>query len=437
MIEKVKQIILDFQEVELKTGILRRLKIKRVVGKATVMVGVRRCGKTTYLYQVMERLSVEGVSRKNMLYVDFFDDRLHNLSQEGIGLITEAYYSIYPEKKNSEKAYYFFDEIQMVEGWESYVSRLLRSENCEIFLTGSSSRMLSKEIATQMRGRSLSWELFPFSFVEFLDAVGINGEAPYSGKKRLMIQKAFDEYWEKGGFPEVMNADRMLRVKIHQEYFQTVLFRDIIERHDASHPRGVTDLAHRLIDNIASLYSVNSLTGYLKTLGHKVSKSAVSDCMEWFEDAYFLFTVWIFDASLARRKTNPKKIYCIDHAFALSCASGILINSGHLFENLVFTALRRLSSDIYYYKTKSGREVDFIVILPDRTRMLVQACESMVEPQTRKRETTALKEAMAELGMDSGIIVTRREEDEIEIEYGKIAVMPVWRFLLNFESGRL
>ena len=431
MIETLKSIILDFQEIELVTGVPRRLQIEAVTGKATVCIGVRRSGKSTYLFQIVRRLLDDGVPRENILYLNFFDDRLHNLRHEGPGLITEAYYSLYPEKKNTETVYCFFDEIQAVDEWEPFVDRLMRTERCEIYITGSSARMLAKEVATQMRGRALSWEIFPFSFREFLDYKGINVTGPISTKKRLFVQKAFAEYWETGGFPEVVGLDRHLRIKIHQEYFHTVLFRDLVERHDVHHPKAVADLAHRLIDNTASFYSVNNLTGYLKSLGHKAPKSAVSDYLKWFEDAFFLFTVRLFDASLMRSKTNPKKIYCVDHAMVTSAASGILVNSGHLLENLVFTALRRVSPEIYYCKTKGGLEVDFIVLMPNRSRLLVQVCETMVEPQTRKREVTALSAVMAALEIKSGIIVTRNEDDEIEVEAGKIEVVPVWRFLLN------
>jgi predicted AAA+ superfamily ATPase len=245
------------------------------------------------------------------------------------------------------------------------------------------------------------------------------------------VQKAFTEYWETGGFPEVAGLDRHLRVKIHQEYFNAVLFRDLVERHDVAHPRAVTDLAHWLVDNTASLYSVNNLTGYLQSMGHKAPKSAVSDYLAWFEDAYFLFAVRIFDASLARANTNPKKVYCIDHSLVTSVASGILVNSGHLLENLVFTTLRRFTPGIFYYKSRSGREVDFVAQRPDHTRLLVQACESIAAPQVRKRETTALNEAMAELKLTVGTIVTRNEEEEIQVDAGTISVVPAWRFLLD------
>jgi uncharacterized protein len=197
----------------------------------------------------------------------------------------------------------------------------------------------------------------------------------------------------------------------------------------------VTDLAHWLVDNTASLYSINRLSGYLKSLGHKVPKSVVSDYLEWFEDAYFLFTVRLFDASVARSNANPKRIYCIDHALVASVSSGILVNSGHLLENLVFAALRRLYPNIYYYRTKTGREVDFAVPIRSRARMLVQACESLVEPQTRKRETTALSDAMAELSLKIGTIVTRNEEERIETGGGTIEVVPAWRFLLDLPGS--
>jgi predicted AAA+ superfamily ATPase len=431
MIETIKAILLDFQESRLSAGVPRHLRIETVSGKATVCIGVRRGGKSTFLFQVIQRLLDGGVPRENLLYLNFFDDRLHALRQDRLGLITEAYYSLYPEKKNTERVYCFFDEIQAVPGWESFIDRLMRTEKCEVYLTGSSARMLSREIATQMRGRALSWELFPFSFQEFLDYKGITDPGSRSTKKRLLIQKAFDEYWETGGFPEVAGLSRNLRIKIHQEYFHTILFRDLVERHDIPHPKAVSDLAHWLVDNTAALYSVNNLTGYLKSLGHKVPKSAVSDYLAWFEDAYFLFTIRIFDASLARSNTNPKKIYCADHALVNSVSSGILLNFGRLLENLVFTALRRHHSEIYYYKTKTGREVDFVVPGRDRSRMIVQVCETLIEGQTRKRETLALNEAMAELGQKTGTIVTKNEDERIDTENGIIEVVPIWRFLLD------
>ena len=171
------------------------------------------------MFQIMKELSNKGIPRQNIIFLNFFDDRLHNLQHEGLDLILEAYYSMYPEKHNKEELYCFFDEIQAIANWESFVDRLIRTVRCSVFITGSSARMLSREIATQMRGRSLSWELFPFSFKEYLDYHQIDYAAPVSTKKRLHIQKAFDQYRAEGGFPEVAGIGKNLRIKIHQEYF--------------------------------------------------------------------------------------------------------------------------------------------------------------------------------------------------------------------------
>ena len=340
------------------------------------------------------------MSRDCILYLNFFDDRLRHLQRDGLAMVLDAYFSLYPEKKNAETVYCFFDEIQVVPGWENFVDRLMRTEKCEVFITGSSAQMLSREIATQMRG--------------------------------LLVEDAFNGYFEAGGFPEVADLSQALRIKIHQEYWGAMLFRDLVERHDVAHPRAVTDLGHWLVDNLASLYSVNRLTGYLKSIGHRVPKSAVSDYLTWFEDAFFLFTVRVFDASVSRANVNPKKIYCVDHGLVTSVASGILVNSGHLLENLVFVALRRVAPDIHYYKSKAEREVDFVVEIGGGRR-LVQVCESLVDPRTRKRELLALRDAMAELSLDTAEIVVKSgtSSEEIEVETGTIRVVPAWRFLLD------
>ena len=439
MMDALKEIILDFQEETLVTGVPRRVAVSTVPGKAMVCIGPRRSGKSTLLFQLICKLLDAGTSRDNILYLNFFDDRLHFLQRDGLSAVMETYYSLYPEKKNTQTVHCFFDEIQVVPGWESFVDRIMRTEKCEVYITGSSAQMLSREIATQMRGRALSWELFPFSFREFLDCKGIDSAGPWSARRRLLIQKGFDQYWERGGFPEVADFDRRLRIKTHQEYWGALLFRDLIERHDISHPRAVSELAHWLVENIASLYSVNRLTGYLKSLGYRAPKSAVSSYLTWFEDAFFLFTVRVFDASLARANANPKKIYCVDHALVESVSSGILVNTGHLLENLVFTALRRATPEIFYYKSKAGREVDFVARMGDGSRLLIQVCESLADPRTKQREVAALRDAMGELNLATGVLVTRGgpasrgEGERIVVNTGTIEVVAAWRFLLDVD----
>lgn len=245
------------------------------------------------------------------------------------------------------------------------------------------------------------------------------------------MQNSFDEYWEKGGFPEVRNVSKRVRRMIHQEYFKTIIHRDVIERYDTIHPQAVVELSYRLINNVRSRYSINRLTEFLKSLNYKISKTFISQCLVWFEDAYFMFSVMLFDSSLSRQKVNPKKIYCIDHALVPSVASGIMINSGHLLENLVFCHLRRQSTLIYFYRTSRGREVDFIWIDQDSQRHLVQTCESFSADTTRKREIRALQEAMAEQDLAHATIVTRNETESIIQDGCSIDVIPAWKFLLN------
>ncbi|MCX6266191.1 MAG: ATP-binding protein, partial [Bacteroidetes bacterium] len=373
--------------------------------------------------------------RENILYINFFDDRLTQLYPGGLDKVLEAFFTIYPEKKNQESVYCFFDEIQIIQGWEAFVDRLLRTENCEIYLTGSSAKMLSKEIATQMRGRALSWELFPFSFSEYLSHCKIEDHLPATSQQRHRIENAFGDFFEQGGFPEVIGVDRHMRIKIHQEYVNSILFRDLIERYDISHPRAVVDLARRLMENVSSLYTLNGLTNYLKSLGHKAPKNAVADYLTWFEDAYFLFTVRLFSASYGKSNANPKKIYSIDHAVIRSVTSGILVNNGHLLENIVYIALRRKNGNIYYYKTAANQEIDFLVQDQQQKIILIQVCETLANPLTRQRETLSLENAMNELGLSNAMIVTREESEQLSVKNGNIIVIPVWKFLLETNAS--
>jgi predicted AAA+ superfamily ATPase len=349
-------------------------------------------------------------------------------------MILEAFFRLYPEKRGAEKIYCFFDEIQTVPGWEAFVDRILRTENCEVYLTGSSAQMLSTEIATQMRGRALSWELYPFSFFEYLDYLGIGGSLPFNTKNRLLAQKAFDGYWETGGFPEVLGVEKSLRIKIHQEYLQSILFRDLIERHDIAHPRAVSDLAYRLMGSVGSPYTLNGLTNQLKSLGHKVPKSTVGDFLRWFEDAYFLFSVRMYHSSFNKSNVNPKKIYAIDHAFIRSITPGILLNSGHLLESLVFIFLRRKFGQVHYYRTQKGYEVDFLIIDQSGRKRLYQVAETIIDPETSDREIRALTAAMEELGLQEGTLITQTEKPPFRVPSGTVYFIEPWRFLLEQES---
>jgi predicted AAA+ superfamily ATPase len=429
LIEILKEIILDFQNERPFAGTKRHLQYELVKGKAFVCIGVRRCGKSTLLYQIIEDLESQGVKRENILYINFFDDRLTEIKHGKLFLILDAYYSLFPEKKGTEEVYCFFDEIQEAQNWEPFVDRILRNETCSVFISGSSAKMLSKEIATQMRGRSLVWELFPFSFKEFIEYNDIDYEK-LTSKNRLLLKKCFDDYFLKGGFPEVRDVSSKIRIMTHQEYYKTILNRDIIERFNAIHPQAVIQAGYRLICSAGSLYSINRITEHLRTLGHKVSKGFVSSCINWFEDVYFLFSVKIFSPSISKQNVNAKKIYCIDHSMVTSIAPNIMEKRGHLLENMAFIHIRQLTEEIYYYRTAKGQEVDFLWLDNKKDRHLVQVCLSLTDQATRKREVSSLVQAMEELNIGQATIVTRDEEEVLNKGNKTINLLPGWKYLL-------
>ncbi len=431
----VQDVLLETQRQTLFTGVQRRLAYRRMPGKAFVCIGARRCGKSTLLHQIIAGLLKGGASAEDILYVNLFDDRLDEVRHGNLKLLTEAYFGLYPEKQGRGGVHCFLDEIQMAQNWELFADRIMRAEKMSVYLTGSSAGMLAREVGTAMRGRALAWELFPFSFAEFLDARGVAVDLR-GQQARLRVRKAFDDYWARGGFPEVLDADAPLRVMIHQEYFKTMVFRDVVERHDALHPRAVRDMAYRLLNAAASMYTINALTGYLKSLGHRASKTFVGEVLDWLEDAYALFTVRLFDASLSRQHANPKKIYAIDHALVRSTSTGVLVNSGHLLENLVFVDGRRRGRELHYYRTGTGREVDFVWREPAGALRFVQVSERAPEgSRTLDRETAALREALREHPNSRACLVTRDDDEQLlEFPEGSIAILPAWQYLLEGEA---
>ena len=426
LIEIINEYIETLPPAQTKRGVV----IEPIRGKASILIGVRRSGKSTIMAGEIRALLSQAVRQSHILYLNFFDDRLRGLDLAGLDTLFETYREMRPEIAAKDRIYCFFDEIQSIEGWESFVERLIRRENCDVWLTGSSAAMLSKEIATQMRGRALSWEVFPFSFQEFLTHRQVAFAGPISVTTRRKINQCFDDYWQTGGFPEVLDLQQHMRVMVHQEYLRTILFRDLIERHEIGHPKALMDMTHQLIENVASQHSINSLSKYLKTLGHKIQKSTVSQYLDWLEDAYFLYGVRIFDASVTRTEINPRKIYCADHALVKSISLGILENSGHLLENLVYITLRRKNEKVFYYRTATGLEVDFVTVEAGRKRRLIQVAENLMSPKTRERELKALVAAMREQKIKDGTIVTRAEDENIETDAGAVQVISIAKFLL-------
>ncbi|MFZ0240712.1 MAG: ATP-binding protein, partial [Desulfobacterales bacterium] len=390
MIECLKRIIREYQTLEPPGGLLpRRVAIGGLPGKVSVVTGVRGSGKTTLLIQRIRQLSESGVSLENILYLNLADDRLYWLRHENPDLILDAYFELHPQKRGSETVHCFFDEVQALPHWQLFIDRLTRTEKCEVTVAGSLLPS-SEDTVNPLIGLPIVWEIFPLSFREFLDGKSIESNGPLSAKQRLTIQKVFEDYWQVGGFPGVNRLDQRQRVEAHQANWNTILA-SIIGHHNISHPRAVIDLAHWLEDNTGSYYAVSHLTDYLKSLGHRVRKSSVVDWLVAFEDAGLLFSVNIFSSSPTRISVNPRKVYCVDHALAASVSSGILTNRDSLLENLVFTALRRMTPEIFYHKTKTGREVDLVALLPstpgqERAILLVQVCASLADPRVKQSE---------------------------------------------------
>ncbi len=438
MIECLKRIITEYQNLEPPGGLLpRRVAIGSLPGKVSVVTGVRGSGKTTLLRQRIRQLIEGGVQRENILFLNLADDRLYWLRHENPDLILEDYFELHPQKRGSVTVHCFLDEVHALPHWQLFIDRLVRSEKCEITVAGSLLPALEEETARPLTGRIVSWGIFPLSFREFLDGKSIENNGSLSTKQRLTIQKAFEDYWQVGGFPGVNGLDPHQRIEAQQSNWSTILA-SIIGRHNISHPRAVIDLAHWLVDNTGSLYSVSHLTDYLKSLGHRVRKSSVVDWLVTFEDAGLLFGVNIYSSSPTRISVNPRKVYCIDHVLAASVSSGILTNRDSLLENLVFNALRRVTPEIFYHKTKTGREVDLVALLPtvpghERAVMLFQVCASLADPRVKQSEVRSLSEAMVELAVAEGIIVTWRTDETIPVGFGIIQVVPVWRFLLEME----
>ncbi|HRZ79472.1 MAG TPA: DUF4143 domain-containing protein, partial [bacterium] len=218
-----------------------------------------------------------------------------------------------------------------------------------------------------------------------------------------------------------------------QEYFRSIIFHDIVERFNVSNPQAVINLANRLLTSVSSLYSINRLHEYLRSIGFKTQKDFVSTALGWFEDCYFLFSVQLFDRSFTKRNVNMKKIYCVDHGLVDSVDPNVSEKKGYLLENLIFSTIRRSSSAIYYYKTASGKEVDFCWIDRAGKKNLVQVSFDLKDEKTKKREVSALFEAMGEIDEKSATLIAMNESGVIKSEDRTIKIVPAWEYLINFE----
>ncbi len=428
----LEQLIADFHERELPSLTLRQTDLPWLPGKIDAVIGMRRSGKTWFLYQHMKRLIDAGVSRECLLYLNFEDERLLPMTTSDLQQITMAFYRRNPHLKSRE-CVYFFDEIQNIQGWEQFLRRLLDTEKAHICLTGSSAKLLSTEIATSLRGRSLATEIFPFSFAESLEHAGIGQKdtKPPGAKRRALLENRFQAYLTTGGFPEVQEIEAHYRTGILQNYLDVVVLRDLIERHNISSVVPLRYMIRHLLNAPAGLFSVQKFYNDLRSQGIPCGKNTLHEFLDYLTDAYLFFQVYIHADSPRARMVNPRKIYAIDTGLVRACSRKTTPDWGHLLENFVFMELRRQKVGIEYYRTQKGREVDFYITTADGTEHLIQVAAELGDQKTIQRETTALNEAMAECGHSKATILTFATEDHLTTASGQIHVLPAWKWALK------
>jgi predicted AAA+ superfamily ATPase len=325
-----------------------------------------------------------------------------------------------------------FDEIQVVPGWERFVRRLVDGENVHVCVSGSSSKMLSKEIASSLRGRSLATELFPFSFREFLRHHGVEpGGRGLPGKQlRSSIEQKFGEYLRGGGFPEVQGLDDGLRRRVLQEYLDVVMLRDVIERHNVSNVAALRRMMRRLLSSPAGLFSINRLHNDFRSQGIQVSKDSLHAFLDHLHDAYLYYPVAIHTESERVRQSNPRKIYPVDTGLVAAGSPRGGWGTGQLLETLVFLELRRQGLPIAYYKHDDGTEVDFVVER-EQGLELIQVSADVTSTDTRRRELRALEAAMRDYGVEEATLVTVSADERVKVRAGTMRVVPFWRWALG------
>lgn len=420
----------DFHERELPELMLRKQSMAWVSRKANVVIGMRRSGKTWFCYQQMQELMENGLEKERLLYLNFEDERLLPFSARDFQFVMETYYRKFPALK-SKRCYLFLDEVQRIDGWDKFVRRMLDTEQLSVCVTGSSSKLLSTEIATSLRGRSLTTEIFPFSFKEFLryKKVDLKSELRFGSKIRAMLQNLIGRYLKIGGFPEVQALDDELRREVLRNYLDVVILRDVVERHSISNTVALRALIRHIINAPATRFSVNKFYNSLRSQGVACTKNNLYAYMDHLADTFLFYRVPIHSRSERVRRVNPKKIYVIDPGLLEAMSLHITDDRGALLENLVFMHLRRQGLAPDYYVTKNGAEVDFILTAKDRSeRRLIQVCWDIHDPATQKREVHALQSAMKELGLSKGTIVTWLDED---VSDQRIDIVPVWKWLLT------
>ena len=411
-------------------AIPRSYRFPIVRNNATIIKGMRRTGKTYFTYLRMSELLASGVPMERIVHVNFDDDRLAPMTAADLHWLVDLHAEMFPDAADNV-CHYFLDELQNIDGWERFARRLVDSHRVQLCLTGSSSKMLSSDIATQMRGRSVDVELFPLSFPEYLSFNGIAKTpvaTPDAPRIRGRLKKALADYLETGGFPDVQGVDSTTRIRMLQDYANAVVYRDIVERHDVPSVQSLKYTLQYLLHNFARKVSVRAMAGVLRQLSLPCDRESLGAYLSYYADSYFAYPVSLRTDSLAVRRTNPDKYYLVDTGMIGALKAKNDAERGFLLENAVFLALRRGFNKIEYYNTRKGEEVDFFVTdKVSKRERLVQVSLDMSERKTRGRELSALVDARRETGINDCTIITWEEEGE---EDG-IRIVPAWKWLLH------
>ncbi len=417
----LKEIVIEQNEIPPAPGdSIRRDKLRTVskyqsLPHALIISGIRRCGKSTLLKQIIEQFY-----KDQTYYFSFEDERLIHFGINDFNHLYQIFIELFGDKQ-----IFLLDEIQNVGGWENFV-RKMQDRGFKFIITGSNAALLSKELGTKLTGRSIMLELYPFSFGEFLrfKQYPWSKEAFYHTKARGKLKKYFNEYLKNGGMPEYLKYQDKIILK---QIYEDILYRDIAARYKIKEIKALRELTLYLLSNIAGLFSFNKLKQILN-LG---SANTVKSYVDYLENSFLIFTSRRFSYSLKQQFVAPKKIYAIDNGLIEAVAFQFSKNRGKYLENLVFLELRRRNSEVYYYLTKNNFEVDFLIKQGRYPVELIQVTENLNNPAIRQRETRALIEAMDELKLKKALVLTEDEEEEIQIDNKKISVKSIYKWLLQ------
>jgi predicted AAA+ superfamily ATPase len=416
--------IKDWHEFSLPSLIERQLHVplELKINRSFSLIGPRRTGKTSEMLLLAKSVA-EKCGRDKTVYFNFERADLGIISAKELVTLLDAYWQIFPKNKK-EELWLFLDEIQNVLQWESFV-RMCIDQKIKVIITGSSSKLLSREIATSMRGRNLSFTMLPLSFREFLSFKSFAIPAFFSSKEEAQLLHHFDEYFNFGGYPEAVLFPSE-RERILRDIFDTAILRDVIERHKIRNVFLMKTLIKALLT--AKEFSANKFYNYLKSQQVKVSKDAIYKYVGCLEDSFFVFMLNKFSLSYKKSEQSLPKVYFVDNGL-------LRINSiddkGRLLENLVFVELVRRNEEIAYYQDTYKNEVDFLLKDGKRVKQLIQVCYDLSNFQTKDREIRSLILASKEFSCSNLLILSMSEQDDLLIEKRKIRVLPVWKWLLE------